>query len=256
MALEQDIDDLYKGSPGEFVAARTALAKKLSGDDARRVRGLQKPTVVPWAVNQLYWRARPAYDRLVDSGKSLRAAQVAALKGRASDMRRATDTHRAALAQAVTDAMRLSSEAGVHPNPDELARTLEAISLAREGPERAGRLTRPLQPAGFEALAGVTVKPERAVPEGAAKAGHGASPAKAGHHAQIEALRRKRDSDRAAAALVRKRAEAERRKQKQIDSARKTIARAKAEEERTRSAWERARRKVAEAERRLSALQE
>lgn len=252
MALEQDIDDLYKSIPGEFVAARTALAKTLSGDDARRVRALQKPTVAPWAVNQLYWRARPAYDRLAESGKSLRATQVAALKGGASDVRRATDAHRDALAQAVTEAMRLSAAAGVHPNPDELARTLEAISLARELPERAGRLTRALRPAGFEALAGVTVKPGRAAPsEGRAKAGHG--PAKAGHYEQVEMLRRKPDSNRAA--LEKKRAEAERRKQKEIESVSKMIARAKAEEERKRGAWERARRKVAEAELRLSALQ-
>ena len=66
------------------------------------MKGLQKPTVVPWAVNQVYWHARPVYDRLVSSGEKLRAAQIEALKGRSADVRRATEAHRKALADAVT----------------------------------------------------------------------------------------------------------------------------------------------------------
>src|SRR5262249_9778552 len=54
------------------------------------------------------------------------------------------------------EATRLATAAGSSPNADEVARTFEALSLAVEPPEPPGRLTRALQPAGFEALAGMT----------------------------------------------------------------------------------------------------
>src|SRR5678816_3866478 len=130
--LDSKIDDLYKGPLEEFVAARTALAKTVAGDEAKRVKGLQKPTVVPWAVNQVYWHGRPVYDRLAASGEKLREAQIAALKGKASDVRHATEVHRKAIGEAVAEALRLASGAGVQPNADELTRTLEAVSLARD----------------------------------------------------------------------------------------------------------------------------
>ena len=88
-ALDAKIDDLYRLPLGEFTGARNALAKSLSKDDAKLVKALEKPTVVPWAVNQVYWRARSTYDRLMKSGEKLRAAQIAALEGRAADVRAA-----------------------------------------------------------------------------------------------------------------------------------------------------------------------
>jgi hypothetical protein len=57
-ALDAKIDDLYKLPLSEFTSARNALAKTLGKDDgAKIVKALEKPTVVPWAVNQVYWRA-------------------------------------------------------------------------------------------------------------------------------------------------------------------------------------------------------
>ena len=64
-ALDAKIDDLYRAPLNDFTAARNALAKSLSGEEAKRVRGLAKPTLVPWAVNQVYWKARATYDRLM-----------------------------------------------------------------------------------------------------------------------------------------------------------------------------------------------
>jgi hypothetical protein len=155
-ALDDKIDDLYRLPLGEFTAARNALAKSLKGDDAKRVRTLEKPTVVPWAVNQVYWRARSTYDRLMKSGEKLRAAQIAALEGRAADVRAAGDAHRRAIADAVGEAERLSAAAGAKPGADALARTFESLSLTGNAPKAPGRLTDALQPAGFEALLGVT----------------------------------------------------------------------------------------------------
>jgi hypothetical protein len=157
-AVESTIDDLYQVPLDEFTTARNALAKTLTGADAQRVKKLAKPTVVPWAVNQVYWKSRGTYDRLVKSGERLREAQIGALEGRRSDVRAATDAHRKAMGAAVKEAERLAAAGGSRPAPDALMRTFEALSLMREPPDPPGRLTEALQPAGFEALAGVPVQ--------------------------------------------------------------------------------------------------
>ena len=268
MPLDPKIDDLYKGPLKEFIASRAALARTLAGEEARRVKGLQKPTVVPWAVNQVYWHARPVYDRLAASGEKLRAAQIAALKGKANDVRRATEAHRKAMRDAVAEALRLASY-GAHPSADELTKTLEAVSLARDLPEQPGRLTKPLQPAGFEALAGVPVKAvPRAEPFAKARAQAQGRPfakaraqaqgrpfAKARAQAQVRrpylvaktpaaAPEREVENRRA----KQKEIEEDRRKKKAAERATQGVARAKAVEARARAAWERAKQALAAAE--------
>ncbi|HEY7289888.1 MAG TPA: hypothetical protein VH583_08630 [Vicinamibacterales bacterium] len=158
--IEASIDDLYRVSLSEFIAKRTSLAKTLTGADAQRVKKLVKPTVVPWTINQVYWRARPAWDRVIDSGKQLRLAQVATLEGRKADVKGAAETHHKAIADAVDKAGRIAAADNLHPSVDALTQTLEALSLTGTGDEPRGRLTKPLQPAGFEALAGIKVAPK------------------------------------------------------------------------------------------------
>lgn len=156
MSLEQQIDDLYQLPLTEFTSARNALVKTVRGADATHVRKLQKPTVVAWAVNQVYWQARATLDKLMKAGERLRKAQIAALTGKPADLREANDAHRKALADAVKEAEKIANATGSHPSPDGLMRTFEALSLAKDPPEHLGRLSDALQPAGFEALAGVT----------------------------------------------------------------------------------------------------
>ena len=156
-SLESQINDLYRLPLAEFTTARNALVKTLRGADATRVRTLAKPTVAAWAVNQVYWRERATYEQLMRAGDAVRRAQIAALTGKpaGSTVREAGDAHRRALADAVKAAERIASAAGSHPAPDVLMRTFEALSLASAVAETQGRLTDALQPAGFEALAGV-----------------------------------------------------------------------------------------------------
>jgi hypothetical protein len=156
--LDSGIDELYRGPLDRFVSARAALAKTLSGTDAQRVRKLPKPTVVPWAINQVYWHARAVFDRLRKSGERVRETNIEALEGGRADVRAATDAHRRAIADAVREAERLAGAHGLHPGRDGLMRTFEGLSLATTLQEPPGRLTRPMQPSGFEALAGVAVK--------------------------------------------------------------------------------------------------
>jgi len=256
--LESKIDDLYKGPLEEFVAARAALAKTVAGNEAKQVKGLKKPTVVPWAVNQMYWHARPVYDRLAASGEKLRDAQIAALKGKESDVRKATEAHRKAMGEAVAEALRLASGAGVHPGADELTRTLETVSLARDRAEQPGRLTKALRPAGFEALAGVPVKAvPRAEPFAKARAQAQGRPAlqrpapKPYLVAKPTPVAPRREvEDR------RKKEAEERSRKKATERAELAVARTKAAEARARAEWERAKQALAAAERALSALSE
>src|SRR6187455_261477 len=152
--LESRIDDLYRKPLDEFIPARSALASEHKGDDGRRIKALKKPTLVPWAVNQVYWHARPIFDRVLSSGADLRRAQIDALEGRKADLQAAAAAHRKAIGSAVERAMTLAGAARLNPDRDAVARTFEALSIASEPPESPGRLTQPLQPGGFELLAG------------------------------------------------------------------------------------------------------
>ena len=159
-SLDAQIDGLYQQPLSEFTAARNALAKTLGRDDAARVKKLAKPSVVAWAVNQVYWRARKSFDRAMAAGERLRKTQIAALGGKSakeSDQRGARAAHQQAVAAAVGEAARLAAAAGVHPDAEQLAVAIDALSLAANPPKPPGRLVEPLKPAGFEALSGIRV---------------------------------------------------------------------------------------------------
>lgn len=260
-SLEKRIDHLYTLPLSEFVAARTALAKTLTGEDAKRVKALAKPLAIPWAVNQLYWHARLAYNQLAKSGEKLRAAQIAALGGRSADVPGATAAHRKAVAGAVAIAAKLASAAGVQPAADALGRMLEAVSLNENPAEPPGRFTRLLQPAGFEALAGVSISPAgpttgawagafaRALREERPRAAGNASAVPPGRKGprpltKAEEARIRRE---AAARETREREDAERRWRAEVEKAEADVARATAVEEGARDEWERTKKRLAAA---------
>jgi hypothetical protein len=257
VSFDTDIDKLYQLPLADFTAARNALAKTLKGEQAATVKRLEKPTLVPWAVNQLYWRERKTFDRLMASGRALRAAQIAALKGKSADLREATAEHREVLAAAVATASQLAADAGAKPQTDALSRMLEALSLAQEAPADAGRLTDLVQPAGFEALAGVTpVAKLSASP--AAQGGRSAPSAgettrrppgaasKTSAPTAAESAAERRRAERAAA--ERKAAEtAVHASERQLDRARAALARAGSHADAVRQQLERAERDAADA---------
>jgi hypothetical protein len=180
------IDALYRLPPSDFTAARGALAKTLTGASAREVRALKKPTVVPWSVNQVYWEARPIYERVLQQGHALRAAELAALNGHAADVRSSTEAHRQAIAAATA--------AGLQPDAASIARMFEALSLAETHPPTPGRLTDVVQPGGFETLAGVTIAPRAASPDPTPER---SKPQRNAAPPQVSAAERARGSDNA-----------------------------------------------------------
>jgi hypothetical protein len=249
MPSDVAVDELYALPLDRFVAARTALARTLSGADAKRVKGLAKPTVVPWALNQVYWHARPIYDTVLAAGAGVRRAQIAALEGRAADVRSASAAHRDAIGRAVGEAERLAGAAGAHPDADQLARMFEAVSVIEHPPEPHGRFTRVTAPAGFEALTGVTVKPASHVPEKAVPADGEVGEGPKAAVSAGKALRAER-REAARQAAVQREQEAARSK------AEATLRRAEQAEARAREAWQRSKASREAAEHALRTLED
>ena len=153
--VEAEIDRLFQLAPDEFTAARNALARD-SGADAPEVRRLTKPAVAAWAVNQLHWKRRPIYDALIEAAKDLRQIHKAVLAGRSGDLRAAGKVHDEALETASKAALSMLQDGG-HPVTDATRHAILTTLRALPSDEPAGRLTRALQPGGFEMLAGLSI---------------------------------------------------------------------------------------------------
>jgi hypothetical protein len=155
--IDHEIDELYQLPLDEFTAARNALAKRAGGGDAAEIKALQKPPTAAWAVNQLYWHKRDTYDTLIEAAETLRAAHTNVLSGKRADLRSAGKEHEDALDAAIKQTVKLMEDGG-HPVTDA---TRQAVATTLRGlPADAppGRLSRVLQPGGFEMLAGIPVK--------------------------------------------------------------------------------------------------
>lgn len=157
--FETDVDALFTLPLSEFTGARNTLAARLKkaghGDEAGRVKALVKPSISAWAVNQLYWQHRAAFDQLVSTGQRFRKAQTA---GKVADIHEMLDGRRDSLSHLTDLATRLLHDAGHNPSPETARRittTLEALSVyaSLPGGPRSGRLIQDIDPPGFDSLA-------------------------------------------------------------------------------------------------------
>ena len=149
-------DDLYALPLDEFTAARDELARRLrdSGDSeaAKQVKAMRKPSLPAWAVNQLA-RAEPDdLRRLFDLRDEIANA------GGAAELRSLTQERRRVLANLLARAEEVLVAAGhaaAASTTDAISRTLQAGGSDEERARiEAGTLERPLEPSGFEGLAG------------------------------------------------------------------------------------------------------
>ncbi len=160
--LEGDVDALFKLPLADFTGARNNLAARLKregrANDSNLVKALAKPSISAWAVNQLHWTHREAFDRLLSTSQRLRHSQTSHPGARMADLRGSLDARGEALSQLSDLATVLLREAGHNPTPDTIHRittTLEALSAhatPSEGPT-PGRLSQDVDPPGFESLA-------------------------------------------------------------------------------------------------------
>ena len=161
-AIDDEIDALFQLPQSEFTAARNALASRLKkagrADEAENVKTLPKPSLTAWAVNQLYWKHRDAFERLLAAGERFRKAQASQLSGKSADVRGPLEARRTALSEMVSLAAATLRHAGNKPTPEAMRRlttTLETLSTYGSLPDapRAGRLTDDVEAPGFETLA-------------------------------------------------------------------------------------------------------
>jgi len=153
--LETEIDRLYQLPLDEFTSARNILART-AGADAAEVRKLTKPPIAAWAVNQLYWKRRDAYDALVEAAMAVRKTHQAILGGRRADLREPQREHEDALDSALKATLAILQDAG-HPATDATRQAVVTTLRALPSSEPPGRLTGTLQPGGFEMLQGLSI---------------------------------------------------------------------------------------------------
>lgn len=144
MNLDAAIRELYQAPVDKFVAERKRLAKELDKPDGKTLLAKRRPTISAWVVNQLWWHARDAFDRMMKTADELRAGKP-------------VDTqHREAIANLRARASTLLGEAGHAPTEAVLRRVTTTLSaLAAAGtwePSQPGTLADDLDPPGFGAV--------------------------------------------------------------------------------------------------------
>jgi predicted ribosome quality control (RQC) complex YloA/Tae2 family protein len=164
---DSELDALFALPLDEFTAARNTLAKRLAKDGdreaAEEVQKLAKPTVPAWAVNQLARRKPELVERLIESGEALQE-QLVKGRGGPDALRAAQQREREALPELVGAAEALLKEGGRSATAQTLERISETLAAGSKSADgraalQSGRLSAELEPAGFEALLGMTPAP-------------------------------------------------------------------------------------------------
>jgi hypothetical protein len=149
--LGEAVSKLYEAALSEFTAARNSLAAglKAAGDEAaaKRVRGLRKPKISAWAINQLARRFRTEVQVLVDATEKVAGADDAISMRAAAAERQAALTRLSDLATTVLTQGGHSASAGTL---QEIVQTLQASSDPEVGETLLrGQLSEPIAPTGF-----------------------------------------------------------------------------------------------------------
>jgi hypothetical protein len=157
-ALEAELDRLFGLPSAELIAARAALVDRLrkAGDKAgaARVKAVRRPTPAAWALNQLHFHQPELLTRARDASDEVRALHAQdGVEPRA--LSAALVSQRATLHEVVEAALKRCEAVGVPSSAAhqrKLLATLQAV-LSGAHEEGFGRLTRDLEPGGFDAIA-------------------------------------------------------------------------------------------------------
>ncbi|HEY3254925.1 MAG TPA: hypothetical protein VGJ91_13285 [Polyangiaceae bacterium] len=209
---EQAVTLLYRAPHESFVSERRRLAGELKAEGdklgAARLSKLGRPPISAWAVNQLWWHAREAFEQLFATAAQLRKGELSA-----------SPAHRKVLASLGARAQQLLSEAGHSANDATLRRVAMTLSgLAAVGsfePDAPGALSKDRDPPGFEAfgIASSSDEPVESEPAVANPVSETALPERK-RQAEAEAAERKRQAE-AEAAERKREAEAQAKRQAQ-----------------------------------------
>ena len=164
---QQSLQELYTAPLASFITERNRLAAALraagKGDAAKEIARRRRPPVSAWAVNQLYWHEREAFDALLAAATRLRKGDL-----------KETGAYREALREAHRRAaaiLRKSPHAPTDATMRRVMGTLAAVAASGSfDPDPPGALTADREPPGFEAIDAVAAtgparkrdaKPER-----------------------------------------------------------------------------------------------
>jgi hypothetical protein len=163
------LDDLYRAHPGEFVAARNALAKQLRSEGEREeadgVKALKRPSAAAWLLNLVALSEPKAMRDYAKASEALERAQRKALEGGDAAKWRAAAAREREAAQAVLETAEAAARDAGHPATkqalDNVDDTLRAAAADPELRERvvAGRLDRE-QSGATLGTAGLIASPE------------------------------------------------------------------------------------------------
>ena len=136
------------------------LAKSGQRAQADEVKKLPKPSVPTYAINRLAREHGREVKALLRAGEELRTAQERGLAGTGNDLRAKVDAERRAVRALVDRARKLLEEedrSASDATLERIAKTLHAAVADDEGRHllEQGRLSKELEPRGFEALAGM-----------------------------------------------------------------------------------------------------
>ena len=149
-AIDAEIDRLYGLPLAEFTKERDALARRLRADgkrdEATAIADLRKPVLGAWVVNRLARERRTDVEALVEAAAGIRAGKPDADER----FRTTTDGLARAAREVLAEADRRPSDAVLR----DVATTLRAAAAADPDALLGGRLTEPVEPTGFEAMAG------------------------------------------------------------------------------------------------------
>lgn len=155
MDLDAAAEELYAGSPDDFVERRTALAAQARAARDRplvkQILALRRPTRTAWLVNLLARERRDDVTALLDLATALEDAQR---RRDGAELRRLSARRRHDVDRLARTAVRLGAERG-YPAPDaalqEVSQTLQAAMAdpATGDQLRGGRLTTAASYGGF-----------------------------------------------------------------------------------------------------------
>ena len=179
MDLESAVDELYAGSPDDFIERRKALVTQARAAKDRAlataVGALRRPTRSAWLVNLYARRAPDELAALLDLGEALQNAQRQ-LSG--PDLRRLSADRGKALAAATRRAVELGHDHGYDAPEAARLEVSQTLQAALADPEvaaqvRAGTVTQAQAYGGFGpfALAAADRRPRRRNRSGAGVAG-------------------------------------------------------------------------------------
>jgi len=158
--VPSDVDGLFGAPLEEFVARRDVIAKALRKqgrkEEADEVAGLRKPAVAAWVVNTLARDERGKIRALIRAAAGVKAGR----KGADAAFRETVD----GLTQSARAVLEAAGKRPTDAVLRDVATTLRAAAAADSELLAAGRLETVLEPSGFEAMAGATLRPRPARP--------------------------------------------------------------------------------------------